>query len=660
MQWMPTIQKIVIVVAAIGCGFTGSGQTKILDSIKAEINKHPQRDTVRVRLITDYARAALNGNTSQLLPYLNEVISISQEQQYRKGLQAAYHYKQIYYSDRDDAENAKAYADTAFMYLQKDTSRFAITTLAWLHNNVAGDYAKLADYQQAVDHLTKAATIFEKSDPKALSSIYGNIAIMYAHLLLPERAMEYDRKAIAAAEKSGDSLSFARRNIGYVSRLLDAENFKEASKTLDKIEPIVRRLDNNTTYIFFYQNRGLINKQEKRYNEAISNLKKAYSYALLNDNKLHELTILDPLTATLTESGNLNEAKPYLDTLLAKSVAFKIRTAEVSAYNNLAQWYTQKKDYEKANEFLLKKISLSDSLSSEEMKENIAAMETRFKVQGKDNEIQILQDEKKIQELSIRQKNTLNYVLIGGAAALLAILALGYRNYKSRQKLQQQRIAELETQQQLTATEAVLKGEAQERTRLAKDLHDGLGGMLSGIKYSLNTMKENLIMTPDNAQAFARSIDMLDSSIQEMRRVAHNMMPEALVKFGLDTALKDFCLHISQSGALLVSYQSMGTNGMQLDQTVAVTIYRIVQELINNTIKHAVAQKAIVQLSATDPTLSITVEDDGKGFDIKVLRENRGIGWSNIQNRLTFLNARLDVQSAPGKGTSVLIEVPIG
>ncbi|MCH5717728.1 tetratricopeptide repeat protein [Niabella hibiscisoli] len=248
---MPTIQKIVIVVAAIGCGFTGSGQTKILDSIKAEINKHPQRDTVRVRLITDYARAALNGNTSQLLPYLNEVISISKEQQYRKGLQAAYHYKQIYYSDRDDAENAKAYADMAFMYLQKDTSRFAITTLAWLHNNVAGDYAKLADYQQAVDHLTKAATIFEKSDPKALPSIYGNIAIMYAHLLLPERAMEYDRKAIAAAEKSGDSLSFARRNIGYVSRLLDAENFKEASKTLDKIEPIVRRLDNNTTYIFF-------------------------------------------------------------------------------------------------------------------------------------------------------------------------------------------------------------------------------------------------------------------------------------------------------------------------------------------------------------------------------------------------------------------------
>ena len=143
-------------------------------------------------------------------------------------------------------------------------------------------------------------------------------------------------------------------------------------------------------------------------------------------------------------------------------------------------------------------------------------------------------------------------------SALLIISMLSYRNYKHKQKLQQQRITELETEKQLTATEAVLKGEEQERTRLAKDLHDGLGGMMSGIKYSLQTMKGNLIMTPENQQAFERSMDMLDSSINEMRRVAHNMMPEALVKFGLDTALKDLCNDINQSGALQVNYQSIG------------------------------------------------------------------------------------------------------
>ncbi|MBS1663811.1 MAG: sensor histidine kinase [Bacteroidetes bacterium] len=234
-------------------------------------------------------------------------------------------------------------------------------------------------------------------------------------------------------------------------------------------------------------------------------------------------------------------------------------------------------------------------------------------------------------------------------------------NFRQKRALQQQRIAELEIEKQLHFTEAVLKGEEQERTRLAKDLHDGLGGMLSGIKYGFNNMKGNLILTPETAQAFERSMDMLDSSIREMRRVAHNMMPEALVKFGLNTALKDFCNDITGSGALTVTYQSMGLeDGKPIDQTTSITIYRIVQELINNSLKHASAKTAIVQVSRGDnDTLSITVEDDGKGFDTTALKTSGGIGWTSITNRVEFLKGKWDIQSTPGKGTSVLIEIPL-
>jgi signal transduction histidine kinase len=232
-----------------------------------------------------------------------------------------------------------------------------------------------------------------------------------------------------------------------------------------------------------------------------------------------------------------------------------------------------------------------------------------------------------------------------------------YRNFKQKQKLQQQRINELETEKQLEAAEAVVKGEEQERTRLAKDLHDGLGGMLSGIKYSFTTMKGNLVMTPENHQAFERSMDMLDSSIREMRRVAHNMMPEALIRFGLNTALNDFCNDINQSGALKVIYQSIGIEGMEIDQTTSITLYRVVQELINNTMKHAGANSAIVQLTKSNGQLSLTVEDDGKGFDTSLLKMNKGIGWINIQNRVDFLKGKLDIRSKEGEGTSVQIEL---
>ena len=283
----------------------------------------------------------------------------------------------------------------------------------------------------------------------------------------------------------------------------------------------------------------------------------------------------------------------------------------------------------------------------------------KYETEKKEIQIERLKADKELQQLSIRQKNTLNYILIGSAFTLLIISLLTFRNYKQKQKIQEQRISELEKEKQLTATEAVLKGEEQERTRLAKDLHDGLGGMLSGIKYSLNTMKGNLIMTPDNSQAFERSMDMLDSSIKEMRRVAHNMMPEALVKFGLDTALKDLCNDVNQSGALQVNYLSIGMENAAIEQTTAITIYRIVQELINNTMKHAAAKTAIVQVAKSDSHLSVTVEDDGKGFDKTVLNQAKGIGWSNIQNRVEFLKGTLDVQSEKEKGTSVHIELNI-
>ncbi len=169
-------------------------------------------------------------------------------------------------------------------------------------------------------------------------------------------------------------------------------------------------------------------------------------------------------------------------------------------------------------------------------------------------------------------------------------------------------------------------------------------------------MKGNLIMTPENVQAFERNMDMLDSSIREMRRVAHNMMPESLLKIGLDAALKDFCNDVNQSGALKLTYQSLGLADLVVDASTSITIYRIIQELINNIIKHAAAASAIVQLSKTGKQFSITVEDDGKGFDTAILKGSKGIGWSNIQSRVEYLRGKVDVQSKPDQGTSLHIE----
>jgi signal transduction histidine kinase len=389
---------------------------------------------------------------------------------------------------------------------------------------------------------------------------------------------------------------------------------------------------------------------------------------------------------------NADMMKPYFEEALTLAKQSGDQQAASIALRGMAFYYLLKKELDKAKKFCVASLQMADSAGTKYDKyESMHALSSILYAQGNiidaervkdqmnelENEIRgdelqqktILIEKKfetgkkeaqiKLQQAQLQQKNTLNYLLGGTAFSAILIGFFGYRNYQHRQKLQQAKIDELETEKQLTVTEAVLKGEEQERTRLAKDLHDGLGGMLSGIKHSLSNIKENLIVTPDNMQAFERSIDMLDGSIREMRRVAHNMMPEILLKYGLDTALKEFCAEVDLSGALHVQYQSIGLANSTIDQTISVTIYRVVQELVNNVIKHAAAKNVLVQVHLSEQLMALTVEDDGKGFDVNALQQSPGIGWSNIKNRIEFLKGRLDVQSDKDSGTSVWIEVKV-
>ncbi len=653
--------KLLLVLSLLlSFGFCDA-QTKKLDSLRRVIDRYQKRDTVRLEKIMNYVIASANENTSQLLPYLKEMINLSKELRFKKGLQSGYLTAQLYYSDRGEFELAMRYADSTFVSLKSDTGKIERIKMAHLHNNVGGDYLKMRDYAQALYHYTQCAMLLERYQPENLSSAYAGMSSIYEGMLQPQKAIEYDEKAIAAAEKYGSKNAVAKRRLNYIVKLINMKRFGQVEAQLNMVEPLVKEVDASFTWFLFHQNKGYLLQYQKKYDAAIASFIKAKNYAEASDDPYQYLSILDPLCKTLMEVGRLNEAKLYIDTQLEKGAAYQMKFARLLGYSNGAQWHTKKGNYKIAYEYLERKMELSDNMSSEETKNKIAMMEARFKVQEKDIEIKLLEDERKIQQLSIRQKNTLNSILIGGSIALLSILLLSYRNYRNRQKLQQQRIVELETEKQLAATEAVLKGEEQERARLAKDLHDGLGGMLSGIKHSFANMKENLIMTPENARVFERSIDLLDGSITEMRRVAHNMMPEILMQFGLDTALREFCIAIDRSGSLEVTYQSMDMETVTLAQNISVTAYRVVQELANNALKHAEAKKLLVQVnaSAEENLLHLTVEDDGKGFEPIALEQSTGMGWKSIHNRIELIKGRLDIHSAPEKGTSVLIEIPL-
>lgn len=304
--------------------------------------------------------------------------------------------------------------------------------------------------------------------------------------------------------------------------------------------------------------------------------------------------------------------------------------------------------YAEAEKYRLKYDSIDTILNEEEMSKFSLDLEEKYKSEKKDKEILLL--EKK----ELKHK-TLIYSLLALALGLLIFSYLSYRNYTARKRISQQKIIQLEQEKQIESAQNMIQGEEAERTRLARDLHDGLGGMLSGIKFQLNTMKGNVILSEENANTFTKSLTQIDDAIAEMRRVAHNMMPENLLKFGLNDALQNYTHSISENTGLKVSYQSFGMEE-RLDQTIEIVIYRVVQELLNNTIKHAKATEAYVQISKNDKMISLTVEDNGKGFDVN--SQKNGIGLSNIQHRVDYLKGKMDIQSDE-KGTSTHIEFEV-
>jgi len=643
--------------------FSNSGKAQHLkknDSLRNNISK-AATDSLKIRALYEYMKANLNNNTSDFKPYIREMISLSRKINYKWGLSTAYILSLSYYKNRGEFEQALKYADSATLVTKGDTSENMRLNMGHISLNRGNLYYNIGDNENALKDYFKAEKVFNQVHHKLLATVYSNISNCFMALNDLKKGITYAQLAVNTAKQLDDKRLLATDIMNLATAYMNSENYKVADSLMHVVWPIVSTLQNSKSFHVYYYNMGdLEASYQKDTLKALTYYHKSYEYSIKNEDVWQQGKSLD-FIVYYQLALKQKEAKANIDKLYQLAKENDQKDTEASALDYYSKWYSSLGDYKKAYEYQKRYHAISDSLQSDNIKEKAAMLDVRFRVANKEQEIGQLKAAQKIQQLSIRQKNTINYILIGSTIAFLIISLLLYRNYKNRQKLQQAKIDELETEKQLTATEAVLKGEEQERTRLAKDLHDGLGGMLSGIKFSLGNIKENLIMTPDNAYAFERSIDMLDSSIQEMRRVAHNMMPEILVKYGLDTALREFCAEMDRGAVLHVKYQSVGMQQADIPQTTSVTIYRIIQELLNNTIKHANAKNVLVQLhqSRQEKLLAITVEDDGDGFDTNLLKHAGGMGWLNIQNRVEFLKGKIDLQSAPGKGTSVMIEINI-
>lgn len=541
-----------------------------------------------------------------------------------------------------------------------------LKVLANVYNNIAIIYNNIGNYTESLDLYLKAAAIYEqRNDSSSMAFIYSNIAELYNDLKEYKSGYTFALRGIRLCRSLHQTHGLTAGMINLSTSLINLKKFDTARIVLNQSKELTIRSNDKNGEISVLANYNYVYTETGKYDLLMDNAKEMMRIAKSINSKEGICYGALGLTDYYRFKKDYTKAKYYVQYAVNIAKENRYITVLRDAYNALSRIELEQgniKAYYRYNEL---NDSIDAVLVSDKVLKNTQELDAKYSLTKKQAEIDVLNKEKKIQELTLKQHNVMEVILAVAALVIAFLAILLNRNYRQKKKLliadsklQQQKITEMEKEKQLLAAQAVMQGQVEERTRLAKDLHDGLGSILSGAKYSFSNMKENMIITPENAAAFERSMGMLDKSISELRRVAHNMMPEALIQFGLDTALKDFCNSIAMSGAIIITYQSFNIDEPSISNITASAVYRIIQELVNNILKHAQAKTALVQLVRVNDVLSITVEDNGKGFDKNILQNNEGIGYLNLRNRVAYLNGTIDIQSAEGKGTSVNIEIP--
>jgi len=553
---------------------------------------------------------------------------------------------------------------TAERLLHNDSSYRGLRYRARIWHNYGAICQRKDDSRQFLDiMLNRTAPLLEKArDSLTLALTYKDIGLVLMNYGQYDKALEYYERTIRQF----------RDNIGYeelagcysyaAQTLLFQDKYEASLPYLDKALSILSRNKDSREWVLYYTVRGMYSYFTKATQKALDNYDKGLVLANRWQQLYPSLNLLMGKYKIYSENKDYVKARKTLYELKDKTAGFPLSANKLSMLKNLATMEEKTGHPQAAYRWLSQYSQLSDSLNEDSTRVKISALEAKFASEKKEKEIVTLQSQTRQQQLGLQHHRLMNYLLLSGILILLLLSLSMYLLYRNKRRLVRQqeevhrrRLKDLEQEQQLTIFNAILKGQEQERNRLARDLHDGLGGMLAGVKMQLSAFAEKEETNKSDMELY-RVISQLDQSVHELRRIARDMMPETLLQFGLEPALKELCASMA-TASLQVEFQGYGIS-RNISAPEQAAIYRIIQELLTNAIRHAGPATILVQCSQNENIFFISVEDDGRGFQ-PAATEGNGIGLSNIRNRVNFLKGKMEIHSQPGEGTTINIEVHV-
>ena len=605
------------------------------------------KDSQLVKIYNDLTWEYRLVDRDKAMAYGFKAIDKAKAFNYQKGLAQAYNDLGILLYDQEKYDSAIAFYKLSGKIREQLNDGLGI---AKIYNKIGIVYQKKGAFDKALENQLQALSLFTKHKNEiGISYSLNNIGILNQNLGRYDDAIKYQLQSIEIKEKLKDNYGLAGSfvNIANIYKIKGDDD--KAATYYNKAITISRSIQDKEYLANALNNIGALYIKKQKYKDALGAINESHQLRKdLGDTK-GQVSCMNNLGLVFQEQ------KQYDSSIAVLQTALNIGKDAVNCLPEINQTYLAlSRSYESLNKddeaLSMFKFysSTKDSLFTDDLSQKFAELETRYETLEKEKEIQR-------QQYVIEKKN----YWIAGIALSLALLSLLAVSYYSRYKIKQEaRMKQAVLEQQQLAASAVMKAEEKERQRIAKDLHDGVGQMMSAAKMNLSAFENELqFSNTEQKLSFERIIGLVDESCKEVRTVSHQMMPNMLLKSGLGKAVAEFLDKIDQK----VIKVNLHVEGLQerLNEDVEIVLYRVLQECVNNVIKHSGASQLDIALIKDKDGISATIEDNGKGFDPQQLGEESGIGLKNMKARIDYLNGSIDFDSSPGKGTLVAIHLPV-
>ncbi|WP_100629990.1 tetratricopeptide repeat-containing sensor histidine kinase [Algoriphagus formosus] len=549
-----------------------------------------------------------------------------------------------------DLDMALPYLDSAEVVYERLGSN---GDLARVMNNRANALNEMNRYEEAIGYLLKAIEYGElvenqESKDALLNSVYNNIGKNYLSLEDWLNAVKYTRMAIAISSSYEINNAHARLNLS--NAYIGMDSTESAFNMAKEAEDIYVKVGFPYGVIAAKNNQGLALKMKGEMDEAASLFQESIDMSEEID---YPLGVLEGL---INRSEILAAKKQYSQAISEMKEAERLcnlyddRQYLKSVRENLAKLYEETGNTDYALTYFKAYKQLEDSLKSTENIKNVNDLLLKYETSEKEKQLAEQEVEIQTQKATLAVRNSqLTYLLSGLVIVLLGGTFIYQRN-RSRQKaaLQQAIIEEKER-----GFDAVIQATEEERKRISKDLHDGIGQQLSVLKLGLQNLQKKA--DPEIQSQLVDITEKFSKSADEIRQISHQMMPRALMEEGLVRAFEDLLRNTFQYSEIQYEFEHHGMEG-RLDERIEISIYRVLQELLNNILKHSEANFVNVQLLKMKDKLTLLVEDNGKGLSDE---KSNGHGQMNIRNRLDLIKGTVNYESSPESGFVAVISVPV-